>query len=158
MGDFVVAEDIAGRLKELRHHLGEAQRPFAARFCRGWKQVSEWERGNQRPRPSVLRQAATQHGWPVEIFAAGGPRPRVAVNATAPVIPVAPPTMAAAVRKEQQAAVTILDQHRADGVVPAAVVLGIIGRLTEPVLSPDLYFRRAAGGGGDDDQRGRGFG
>jgi transcriptional regulator with XRE-family HTH domain len=70
-----VASDVGRRLAELRELLGETQRDFAARFGRGWKQVSMWERGHQRPRPSVLVLAAQKNGWPLGIFEEGGPRP-----------------------------------------------------------------------------------
>jgi transcriptional regulator with XRE-family HTH domain len=70
-----VAADIGKRLAELRELLGEEQRAFAARFGRDWKQVSRWERGPQRPRPSVLRLAAERNGWPLEMFEEGGPSP-----------------------------------------------------------------------------------
>jgi transcriptional regulator with XRE-family HTH domain len=72
---FRVAHDIGRRLAELRELLEETQKDFAARFGRGWKQVSMWERGHQRPRPSVLSQAADRNCWPLGIFEEGGPRP-----------------------------------------------------------------------------------
>jgi transcriptional regulator with XRE-family HTH domain len=72
---FRVASDIGRRLAELRVCLDETQKDFAARFGRGWKQVSMWERGHQRPRPSVLSQAADRNCWPLGIFEEGGPRP-----------------------------------------------------------------------------------
>jgi transcriptional regulator with XRE-family HTH domain len=70
-----VASDIGKRLAELRECLGENQRDFAARFGRGWKQVSMWERGHQKPRPSVLALALEKNRWPSGIFEEGGPRP-----------------------------------------------------------------------------------
>ena len=60
---------------ELREHLGLTQVQIAEFFARGWKQVSAWERGAQRPPPVVLTRAAKNQGWPIEIFMKGGPRP-----------------------------------------------------------------------------------
>lgn len=85
---FRVARDIHARLAELRELLGESQEVFALRFARGWKQVSAWENQRQAPPPSVLAWAASRNGWPVEIFAKGGPMPKAVINA--PKRPVEP--------------------------------------------------------------------
>lgn len=70
-----IAEDIAERIRELREHLGETQEVFAERFARGWKQISSWERGNQKPPAKVLERTARVYDWPTEIFEIDGPRP-----------------------------------------------------------------------------------
>lgn len=68
-------KDMAERLADLRRLLDEDQPTFGKRFGRGRKQVSNWENVRQLPRPAVLEQAASQNGWPIEIFAKGGPMP-----------------------------------------------------------------------------------
>lgn len=79
-----VAADIASRVRELREVVGETQEAFASRFGRSWKQVSAWENRRQDPPPAVLVRAASAAGWPLEIFAEGGKRPRELVNAPLP--------------------------------------------------------------------------
>lgn len=80
MSDWVVAEDIGRRLAELRECLGESQRAFAKRFGRTWKRVSAWENGQSAPPKGVLAQAAERAGWDTQMFAAGGPYPKQALE------------------------------------------------------------------------------
>lgn len=77
-----VASDLGERIFELRQHLGLNQAEMAQLFGREWKQVSQWERGEQKPRPSTLMRAAKAQGWPVEIFQEGGPRPAQTIRPT----------------------------------------------------------------------------
>ena len=80
MADWVVAGDIAARLKELRVCLGERQRTFAQHFGRTWKRVSAWENGLSVPPQGVLIQAAEGAGWDTAMFAEGGPYPKQALE------------------------------------------------------------------------------
>ena len=75
-----MAGDIAIRLADLRHHLGVRQPAFAKLFGRGRKQVSAWENQRQAPPPAVLEWAAEQNGWPLEMFAEGGPMPSAVLH------------------------------------------------------------------------------
>lgn len=84
-----IGPEFPGRVGELREHLGLTQGDFSALFGREWKQVSQWERGEQKPRDSTLRRASKQQGWDVAIFEEGGPHPKEAVNSPVNRKPVA---------------------------------------------------------------------
>lgn len=76
----MVAGNIAERLENLRKCLGLKQPGFAKLFGRGRKQASAWKHKRQTPPPAVLEWAAQQNGWPLAIFAEGGPMPSEIVN------------------------------------------------------------------------------
>lgn len=70
-----MAGNIGARLALHRQILGLSQELYGRLFGRGWKQVSAWENGHSKPRPSVISRAASQNGWPLEMFEEGGPMP-----------------------------------------------------------------------------------
>lgn len=74
---FQEATDLNVRVRELREALGMTQGQFGKLVGRGWRTISEWERGERPPTMRVLVDLAVARGWPVEIFAEGGPRPAV---------------------------------------------------------------------------------
>jgi transcriptional regulator with XRE-family HTH domain len=80
MADWVVASDIAARIADLRTVLGVSQTVLGKRFGKGWKQAGAWERGEQRPHKTTLQHAEDINGWPVAIFAEGGPMPSQVVK------------------------------------------------------------------------------
>lgn len=78
---WTVASDIADRIRDLREFLGGntgrpvRQEELALRAGVRTAQVSQWERGAQRPSRSRLERWAEREGWPVEIFEEGAPMP-----------------------------------------------------------------------------------
>lgn len=77
---FTVASNIAERIRDLRETLGRGDGPLlqedlARRAGVRASQVSQWERGAQRPSRSRLERWAEREGWPVEIFEEGAPMP-----------------------------------------------------------------------------------
>lgn len=77
---WALAPDIAARLKDLRDTLGWTQGRLGKEVGRGWKSVSEWERGVRPPSQTLLVTMAERHKWPVEIFAKDGPMPSTVVT------------------------------------------------------------------------------
>ncbi len=78
---WVLASDIAERIRDLRRVLsGEPDRvvpqeELGKRAGVRPSQVSQWERGAQKPSRSRLERWAEREGWPVTIFAEGSPMP-----------------------------------------------------------------------------------
>ena len=78
---WTVASDIAERIRNLRQHLGATpgrpilQEELARRAGVRTSQVSQWERGAQRPSRSRLERWAEREGWPVEMFREGSAMP-----------------------------------------------------------------------------------
>jgi len=78
---WTVAADIADRIRKLRSLLGGEegkpilQEELAQRAGVRKSQVSQWERGAQRPSRSRLERWAEREKWPVEIFREGAPMP-----------------------------------------------------------------------------------
>ena len=75
-----VASDIAERIRDLRETLGRGEGPLlqedlARRAGVRASQVSQWERGAQRPSRSRLERWAEREGWPLEMFQEGAPMP-----------------------------------------------------------------------------------
>jgi len=75
-----IASDFAARIKNLREVLGLTQAALGMMLGVNGSQVSMWERGEQRPHKKSLNRWAEEQGWPVKIFAEGGPMPLDAVN------------------------------------------------------------------------------
>lgn len=72
---WLVAGDIAQRVRALRRALGWSQTQFGAAAGVRYDQVSAWEHGRARPPRGRLERLAHQQGWPIEIFADSGPWP-----------------------------------------------------------------------------------
>ena len=78
---WTVASNIADRVKNLREFLGGGsgrpviQEELAKRAGVRTSQISQWERGAQRPSRSRLERWAEREGWPVEMFQEGSPMP-----------------------------------------------------------------------------------
>lgn len=70
-----VANAIAARLGDLRDVLETTQAALAIRAGVQSKQFSAWMTGRQRPPKTRLETWAKREGWPLEIFAEGGPMP-----------------------------------------------------------------------------------
>ena len=77
--NWVVASNIAERIKDLRQALGGGRRllqsDLATRAGVRTSQVSQWERGAQQPSRSRLERWAEREGWPHSIFEEGAPLP-----------------------------------------------------------------------------------
>ena len=73
--EWILAADVSGRLHELCDELGLNLTQFALRAGVRQQQVRNWLRGTQKPAKSRLEAWARREGWPVEMFAEGGPRP-----------------------------------------------------------------------------------
>jgi len=85
MAEWSVAKDIAGRIKELRRDiLGLTQPQFGDLVGVLGQQVSSWERGLATPPKSKLERLAEEQGWPLEVFAEGGPRPGTRIKGPMP--------------------------------------------------------------------------
>lgn len=89
-GNWQVARNIGDRIRRLRELLGrEPSKPLSQddlgkrAGVRG-SQVSQWERGVQRPSRSRLERWAEREGWPVAVFSEQGPPPDE-------IVPPAPP-------------------------------------------------------------------
>ena len=81
--NWVVAENIADRIAELKEALGiRTQAELAKRAWVGKQQVGVWLRGTQQPSRQRLISWAEREGWPVAIFEEDGPMPRAVVNCT----------------------------------------------------------------------------
>lgn len=77
-----MASDIGRRLKDLRTALGWTQSDLGREVGRkSYKTISEWEAGVRAPDPDLLETLARRHGWPLAIFAEGGPMPSEWVSA-----------------------------------------------------------------------------
>lgn len=139
MAVWEVAPDIGVRLAELRQHLGLTQEAFAVLFGRGWKQVSAWENGHAAPPRSVLARAAMQHGWPVRVFAVGGPRPSEAVNARlGPAAGTSAADVVTRVSDAVRGALVEVMHYGAEGsAVPVAVVLRALRDIEWALTAPD---------------------
>ena len=78
---WTVASDIAHRVKNLREFLGGGsgrpvlQEDLARRVGVRTSQISQWERGAQRPSRNRLERWADREGWPIEMFQEGAPMP-----------------------------------------------------------------------------------
>lgn len=78
---WTVASNIADRVKNLREFLGGGsgrpviQEELAKRAGVRTSQISQWERGAQRPSRNRLERWAEREGWPVEMFQEGAPMP-----------------------------------------------------------------------------------
>jgi transcriptional regulator with XRE-family HTH domain len=70
-----VAGNIAKRIRDLCEALGVDQKDLAPRAGVHPQQVSAWVTGKQRPTRTRLESWAIREGWPVAIFAEGGPMP-----------------------------------------------------------------------------------
>ena len=77
-----LASDFPDRIRNLRDALGMTQAELANLFGVSSGQVSSWERGLQKPHKKNLRRWASEHGWPLNIFAEGGPMPLDVVSLT----------------------------------------------------------------------------
>jgi transcriptional regulator with XRE-family HTH domain len=75
-----VARNIGKRIKDLREAMGWTQGELGDQAGVAWTQVSAWENGHARPPRGRLERLAERNGWPVEIFADGGPSPKTAVS------------------------------------------------------------------------------
>jgi transcriptional regulator with XRE-family HTH domain len=80
-----LASDIAGRIRRIREALGAPGEPLsqselARRAGVRASQVSQWERGAQRPSRSRLERWADREGWPIAVFQEGGPLPSPALR------------------------------------------------------------------------------
>lgn len=76
-----LAPDIAERIRELREAAGWSQTQFGAILSRHEDSISNWERGTTKPPIGVLERLCQRFGWPVAIFAKGGPRPGDVIRA-----------------------------------------------------------------------------
>ena len=87
---WTIASDIADRIKNLRMLLGGGdgrpifQEQLARRAGVRTSQVSQWERGSQRPSRNRLERWAEREGWPIEIFREGAPMPSEILSPPAP--------------------------------------------------------------------------
>ena len=72
---WTLASDIGQRLHELCDGLEVNLTQFARRAGVRPAQVRNWLNGTQKPAKSRLEVWAQREGWPVEMFAEGGPRP-----------------------------------------------------------------------------------
>ena len=115
-----IARDFPARIKNLRLVLGGGVKPCSQRvlgeiFGVNGSQVSIWERGGQKPHQKTLTRIAGEQGWPVKIFAEGGPMPLDAVNLDANGTPEA--GVARALRKISKASEGLSEASRllADG-------------------------------------------
>ena len=94
---WTVASDIAERVKNLREFLGRGtgkpviQEELAKRAGVRTSQISQWERGAQRPSRNRLERWAEREGWPIEMFQEGAPMP---ARVLSPSVSVEPPTSA----------------------------------------------------------------
>ena len=77
---WILASDIAGRLRELLAVCGWNQQQMAERVGVRPAQVGVWLAGTQIPAKSRLAAWARREGWPQAIFEDGGPMPRDALN------------------------------------------------------------------------------
>ena len=75
-----VATDIAGRILELRAVTGLTQDGLGELAGVNGRQVYAWEKGHAIPPRTKLERLARHQGWPVDMFAEGGPRPRTCVK------------------------------------------------------------------------------
>lgn len=86
--NWTIATDIAERIKDLRKVLQSKpdkklpQEELGMRAGVRPSQVSQWERGVQQPSRSRLERWAEREGWPVDIFAEGGPKPSEVLSPT----------------------------------------------------------------------------
>ena len=80
---WTVASNIADRVKNLREFLGGGsgrpviQEELAKRAGVRTSQISQWERGAQRPSRNRLERWAEREGWPIEMFQEGAPMPAI---------------------------------------------------------------------------------
>ena len=72
---WVLAKNIGERLHDLRGLLKLTQAAFGDLAGVTNQQVSEWERGNAKPSRSRVQRLTQVHGWPIDMFAEGGPMP-----------------------------------------------------------------------------------
>lgn len=70
-----MAEDIGNRLRIHREAMRLTQKEYGRLFGRDWKQVSAWENGHSRPRPSTVERTVSGNGWDLRMFTEGGPMP-----------------------------------------------------------------------------------
>ncbi len=81
MTTWVVASDFAGRIADLVEALKDIEpSALAERASVGTEQVRRWLRDEVKPRQKMLERWAKREGWPVNVFAEGGPMPSTVVN------------------------------------------------------------------------------
>ncbi len=82
MATWVLASDFKDRIADLIQALGDIEpAKLAERAGVGAEQVRRWLRGDEvKPRQKSLERWAKREGWPVGIFAEGGPMPSTVVN------------------------------------------------------------------------------
>lgn len=76
MAGWQIAGDIGERLRELRALKRWTQEQLAEELQRRRTQAVLWENGTAKPPKRLLEAMAMRYGWPVQIFAEGGDRPR----------------------------------------------------------------------------------
>lgn len=118
-----MASDIAVRLRELLTICGWNQMQMAGRAGVRPAQVGMWLAETQRPAKSRLAAWARREGWPVEIFAEGGPMPSTLVNRRSEARPPGAPARMGAGRRREDI------ELRAESKRKDAARLDVIGRL-----------------------------
>lgn len=81
MPSWTPASDLPERLRELREVMDWTQEDLAEAMGRAKQSANLWENGKAKPAPRRLAAMARARGWPLEIFAEGGPRPREVLGA-----------------------------------------------------------------------------
>jgi transcriptional regulator with XRE-family HTH domain len=150
---WTVASDIAARIRNLREALGGGgetpllQEDLGRRAGVRASQVSQWERGAQRPSRSRLERWAEREGWPVTIFQDGAPLPSELLGG-----PLSPPaTKVTPEGVPTPGAGEILARF-----YEVMAKSSRQGRPCPPelaVLIQDLYHLATSGGGGEPDSR-----
>ena len=80
MANWLIASDIAGRILELRTVTGMTQEELGEIAGVNGRQVYSWEKGHAVPPRGRLVRLCKSQRWPIEMFAEGGPRPKMCVN------------------------------------------------------------------------------
>jgi DNA-binding XRE family transcriptional regulator len=73
--EWVLASNIARRLKDLRQVMGWSHDDMADLVGRSPELIDDWERGKKEPPQSALKRLADEFEWSVAMFVEGGPMP-----------------------------------------------------------------------------------